>query len=570
MMTATPSESTIVGSRALITARRWSIPEAVNRHPARHAKSSTTWRARGRVSARHAKSSASWRAPLRVLMVTSMCLVSVTAAAIGLTAPAGASARAHLHVRPNHHASSAVAKQSVKKHKTKKAKAPGATSAGAVVRTSGKLVGIANFQVGDDYTQNSHLPADVGGNAKAIASAKSLLTSMDTFQNVALMGWGSADPEPSPGVYNLASLDSEVDVMGATVPASQRMITLCSAPGWMKVGGAGEEWNMEAAVAPSHFQDFAKLAALVSERYDGKHRGANGQLLPKVDYFDVWNEMKGFWNTSANTWDYQDYTTMYNDVYRAIKAVRPDALIGGPYAPVGASTAATTSHPSSVRGTFGVVDQRALNILAYWLQHKVGSQFVSMDGGPAVTDESGFASGGYFSAVVKWFRGLSNTTYPGSKTLPIMWAEFYPGLDSTTGLALGQQAVAIDTSNIMQAGTAGVSHMLLWEMEGGKSSTGLYAGESVWTDTADAGGGRPTALYVALHDLHSAFPPGTAVYATAVAGPVTALANKSGVMLVSHSPGAMTVAVNQTRVRMAPYGVTVVGSAKKAKRSGKH
>jgi hypothetical protein len=551
-MTTAPSESDNVGRRELIAARPWTIPEAVKGHPARHAKSSPR-------SSRHA--------PRRVAVIVSVCVLSVMAAAIGLTTPAGAAARAHHHARLDHATSAAAKQHAAKKHKVKKSKAPAATTAGAVVKTSSKLVGIANFQVGDDYTQNSHLPADVGGNPKAVASAKSLLTSMDTFQNVALMGWGSDDPEPSPGVYNLASLDSEVDVMGATVPASQRMITLCSAPGWMKVGGVSQEWNMEAAVAPSHFQDFAKLAALVSERYDGKHRNANGQLLPKVDYFDVWNEMKGFWNSSANTWDYQNYTTMYNDVYRAIKAVRPDALIGGPYAPVGASTAATTSHPSSVRGTFGVVDQRALNVLAYWLQHKVGGQFVSMDGGPAVTDENGFASGGYFSAVVKWLRGLSNTTYPGAKTLPLMWAEFYPGLDSTTGLALGQHAVAIDMSNIMQAGNAGVSHMLLWEMEGGPSSTGLFAGESVWTDTADAGGGRPTSLYVALHDLHSAFPPGTAVYATAAAGPVSALANKSGVLLVSHSPGAMTVAVNQTRVRMAPYGVTVVRSAKK---SAKH
>jgi hypothetical protein len=429
--------------------------------------------------------------------------------------------------------------------------------------TSSRRVGIANFQVGDDYTQTSHLPADAGGNAKAVASAERLLTSMDTFQNAALMGWGSDDPEPSPGHYDFASLDSEVDVMGATVPASQRMITLCSAPGWMKVGGASQEWNMEAAVAPAHFQDFANLAALVAERYDGEHRGANGQLLPKVDYFDVWNEMKGFWNTAANTWDYQGYTTMYNDVYRAIKAVRPDALIGGPYAPLGAGTAATTSHPSAVKGYFGVVDQRALNVVAYWLQHKVGAQFVSVDGGPAVTDETGFASGQYFSAVVRWLRGLSNTTYPGARTLPIIWAEFYPGLDSTSGLALGQQAVAIDLSNIIQAGTAGVSHMLLWEMEGGSSTSGLFAGESVWTDTAKSGGGQPTALYVALHDLHAAFPPGTVVYSAALAGPITALASRNYVLLVSHSPAAMTVDVNKTRVHLPPFGVTDVYSGKK-------
>ena len=70
-------------------------------------------------------------------------------------------------------------------------------------------MGTSNFQVGDDFTQTSHLPAGSGGNPKAVASAKKLLSSMDTFQNVALMGWGSADPEPSPGVYTLSSLDAK-------------------------------------------------------------------------------------------------------------------------------------------------------------------------------------------------------------------------------------------------------------------------------------------------------------------------------------------------------------------------
>ena len=165
---------------------------------------------------------------------------------------------------------------------------------GATVTTTTTLIGYANFQVGYDYTQKSHLPSDAGEDPAAVASAKNLLTSMDTFQNVALMGWGSDDPEPSPGVFSWDSLDSGVEVMGSTVPVSQRMITLATAPGWMKVGGASQEWNMEAAVDPSHFADFANLAADVAQRYDGSHIGSNGQPLPKVDYFDVWNELKGF------------------------------------------------------------------------------------------------------------------------------------------------------------------------------------------------------------------------------------------------------------------------------------
>ena len=46
--------------------------------------------------------------------------------------------------------------------------------------------------------------------------------------------------------------------------------------------------------------------------------------------------MKGFWDTGRNSWNAQAYTTLYNDVYAAIKAVRPDAEVGGPYAPLDA------------------------------------------------------------------------------------------------------------------------------------------------------------------------------------------------------------------------------------------
>lgn len=431
------------------------------------------------------------------------------------------------------------------------------TAAEATVTTSGDIAGTVDFQVGDDYTQTSHLFSGTGGNPKAVSSATRLLTSLDTFQDTALMGWGEGDPEPSPGRYEWSSLDARVELMGHTVPPSQRMITLCSAPGWMKVGGESQEWNMNAAVAPAYFSAFADLAAQVAERYDGTHRAANGTLLPQVDYFNVWNSMKGFWDTSTGAWNSQAYTTMYNDVYRAIKAVRPDAQIGGPYAPVGAS-AYSTSAPSPVEGAYGVVDPRALDVITYWLQHKVGSQFVSLEGGPAVTDADGFSSGQYFVDVANWLRGLNNTTYPGATTLPLMWTEFYPGLESVTGKAKGQEAVAIDMSNVIQAGLAGVNGMFIWEMEGNASGRSPFTGESVWTDTATAGGGKPTTLYTDLSELHHLFPPGATVYRTATSGPITTLAAAHSVLVVSHSASPLTVDVNQLRLQMKPYAVMVV------------
>ena len=249
---------------------------------------------------------------------------------------------------------------------------------------------------------------------------------------------------------------------------------------------------------------------------------------------------------------------MYNDVYRAIKAVRPDALIGGHYATVGAGTAAGTADPSSLQGGFGVVDQRALDVLTYWLQNKVGAQFLSLAGGPAATAENPFASDQYFAAVDDWVRGLNSQTYPGSSTLPIMWAEFYPGLASTTGVARGNKAVAVDVSSAIEAGVTGANYLLLWEMEGAAGGASPTTGVGVWTDTTGAQGGAPTDLYVALSDLHRYFPPGAPLYFAFDSGPICALVTSHAVMLVSQSSRPMTASVDQTPVHLSPYQVDVV------------
>ncbi|HTZ09489.1 MAG TPA: hypothetical protein VMB72_10470, partial [Acidimicrobiales bacterium] len=505
---------------------------AARRHAARHV---------ARRTARHTAAGRGWWRSLALVVLAGLVLVPVVLVAMRPTSAGALSAR-------DRHGAGAAHLRRAKKH-------TGGTGVRSVVKTSDHVVGITGFQVGYDYTQYSHLPAGAGGNPAAVASAERLLRAMDTVQNVALMGWGAGDPEPSPGTYAWTSLDDRVEVMGSTVPATQRMITLCTAPGWMKVGGKTQEWNMDDAVAAADDENFAALAAKVAQRYDGTHRAANGTLLPKVDDFDVWNEMKGYWDSATDDWNAAGYTTMYNDVYRAIKAVRPDALVGGPYAPLGAETAQDASGPSPVEGAFGVVDPRALDVVAYWLQHKAGAQFMSMDGGPAVTDETGFASGQYFAAVAHWVRSLDPLVYPGAGTLPIVWAEFYPGLDATTGVATGEEAVAVDLASIIRAGTAGIDDMMIWEMEGTASGASSSTGEGVWTDTAAAGGGKPTWLAVALEELHAAFPPGTRLYGSTVAGPVDVLTGGTRALLVSESPVAQTVVLDKVKVSLGPYGV---------------
>ena len=126
------------------------------------------------------------------------------------------------------------------------------------------------------------------------------------IQNVFIYGWGTGDPEPSEGQYDWSSLDARVKDIQSS--GSQVMISLCCAPDWMKASD-----DINAAPLPYYYPAFAQLAAQVAARYQ------------EVKLFQVWNELKGFEGA------YHAYTTLYNDVYEAVKAVRPDARLGGPY-----------------------------------------------------------------------------------------------------------------------------------------------------------------------------------------------------------------------------------------------
>ena len=132
------------------------------------------------------------------------------------------------------------------------------------------------------------------------------------WQNHHLMGFGTLNPEPAPGAYDWESLDRRMRLTDET--GGRVTLTLCCAPDWMKGGAPGTtDWTrLEDDPLPEHFADFAALAAAAVQRY------------PQVERVLVWNELKGFYRTDLNRWDQEGYTALYNAVYRAVKAVRPD------------------------------------------------------------------------------------------------------------------------------------------------------------------------------------------------------------------------------------------------------
>lgn len=315
------------------------------------------------------------------------------------------------------------------------------------------------------------------GDATAVAAGEQLLAAHPgTFQNIHVMGWGSTNPEPSPGSFVWSDLDRRLAQVQRT--GGTPVVTLCCAPDWMKGGAPGvTDWSLlEKAPLVEHFRDYAELARQVALRY------------PQVQYFQVWNEMKGFHDAARNRWRYEDYTILYNLVYDAVKSANPTAKIGGPYVVMRTWAPGKASHPSTLSGPWGVVDQRALDVVTYWLANAHGADFIAVDGGTA-------ANGTYLvppSEGVEKFAAI-NTWLRARTSLPIWWSELYPVSYDDTSTPVAERTLAW-TRALDRIAETGGSVALLWQPD--SRTGGAWLG--LWTDTSVAAGGQRTAVCSAI------------------------------------------------------------------------
>ena len=409
--------------------------------------------------------------------------------------------------------------------------------------------GVSQFSTGTTHTQYS---ADSWNNTTAVASARQLLSGSTSFQNQHIMGWGALNPWPDssitdPAKWNWESLDGRINLIRQTggIP----IITLCCSPDWMKGGVNGQtDWSkLEVAPLPEHEADFANLAKQVALRY------------PDVKYFQVWNELKGMWDSGQNRWDYERYTRLYNLVYDAIKSVRTDANIGGPYVVMDSWSNASQSNPSTVSGPYGVLDQRPMDVIKYWLQNKHGADFITVDGGPRpkdgnwVTDE--FTAGQYFTDTVSWIRSLDNTAYPGAKTLPIWWAEWYAN-SPNSGVDINHDT-AVMASDLIYTIKSGASLPLILEPQG--DANGFSYPVGIWTDTRITGGGQATPFYNVQKYFHDYFPLGTQFYkVSSPSNDIGVLASKLKTLLVNRKSNLQTVVVNGVTFTLGAYQVIII------------
>lgn len=359
-----------------------------------------------------------------------------------------------------------------------------------------------DFSVEGPYT-NSDSPI------QALSSARKVMSSIPgMLEDTAIMDWGLPDPEPSPGVYNLSALAARIRLIRST--GGTPVITLCAAPDWMKAGS-----GPDVPPTPSNYQAFALLAAKIA------------QAFPQVKYFVVWNEFKGFWSPADHKYKIGLYTEMYNDVYTAIKRVRPDALVGGPYAPTQPyanprfGTVSSTPH-----GAWGFLDQGVLYAIDYWLANKAGADFIAVDGpdypasGP-ITDP--LTATNKYTAVDLWLRQRTS--------LPIWWME--SRLEPSGSNWSASRAAAIRIATLTQLASSGARAGMQWQPQQGQS----WPDKGLWTATSSPGGGQPTVLARLL-------PPVLAV----LRYPTTVVSGQPPGILVARSLGG-TVAINTTTTK---------------------
>ena len=367
-------------------------------------------------------------------------------------------------------------------------------------------------------------------------------------QNQHIMGWGADNPEPVKGRYDFEDLDRRVDFIRAS--GSTPTLTLCCAPDWMKGGEAGvgnTDWSqasLETAPDPAHFKDYAALAATVAKRY------------PDVRHFIVWNEFKGFWNNAKARWDYEGYTELYNLVYKALKKVNPDIMVGGPYLVMDSVDPRSSDASATFKGPWGAMDQRILDAFDYWNQHKAGADFVVVDGSSYSNDDellpNEFAATDKFTAVSRWVRQQTGN-------LPLWWAEYYvepaDSRDEREGWSENRR-VAVQAAGMIALARGGTTSAFYWNPENEK---GTDCAGCLWTPTSGSGGGRTLPMFDLVSRFGKAFAPGSRYEDVSVAADdvpnVRVLATDRTVLVVNTLNRRISADIDGKRFDMQAYEV---------------
>jgi len=445
-----------------------------------------------------------------------------------------------------------------------------------IVVDNTQVVTTSKFQWGQSIIDGSF-----GGwnPANSLNNAIGLLKGSPSYVNLQIMAWGAGDPwadSSKVDPYDYAYLDRIIGI--ANNADCTPVLTLCEAPWWMKgqlnadgsttLLTAADEWKdiaYNSRILDNKMNKWLHLVRRIAERY---------MVSPyNVRYFQVWNELKGYYNPKTNNSDYNSsageplgynakhgYTYMYNKVYDLIKIVAAEqgidpamVCVGGPY-PVMMSenSSAVMSHPSNISGAWGVMDKRSLDALSYWLNNKNGGEFISLDGGnehkSTTSLVNSFEMCDKYKAVNDWVRAQTQ-----GKSIPIWWSEMYVHLNGLANTEAVYNALGAYSSLKMIVSDASVA--LLWG-----NYEGNYCMPPLWTKTDINNGGTPYKWYYTTKIINSDFGPGSTICkSSSSSSDVAVIATDSKAMVINKTDLSQPIILNGSVLSsLTPYEVRFI------------
>ena len=397
------------------------------------------------------------------------------------------------------------------------------------------------------------------GNSQANQQARQLLQSVSSIYNVHIMGWGSRNPWPAKDeTFDFQSIQDRVNLTKSL--GGEPWITFCTAPGWMK--GTGD-WQMERAPLPEFEDDFAYLCGEIAKAF------------PDVKVFQIWNEFKGMW--SSGRIDHVRYTRLYNKVYTAVKAVRPDAVIGGFYAVLeGDGTHVTFGNlVGNEKHTSVPIISDERTAITYFLNNAIGVDLFLVDRSNVDYHNDGYwmypdrfrPTRDQAMQLTKYFQ-IATGEVAKMTELPIVWSEYYGTYGNSNAAEympinsayIGAHYASIIYNMIMGAGGREI-YALLWLEKENDIRHALF------TDTDKPGGGQPTPHYHAMKKLIDNFPKGTMLYTADIKvqgieknkinDSLEALVSDKAALLINKTNTNLNVTVNGTTYKLTPYAVEV-------------
>ncbi len=432
----------------------------------------------------------------------------------------------------------------------------------------------SKLKVGVTHTQDS---LNSSGDQTAISNARSLLTSLAIYQNQHIIGFGANNLWDDPSntdttTWNWSALDGRMQNIRDT--GSIPIITLCCAPTWMVdslwtpglYNGSNTDWGqINKAPLDAYEQNFTDMIVDIVNRYNGSTVGSDNKVFPKVEYFQVWNEFKGLWNTSTNSWNTTKYNRMYGSIYDAIKAIRPEAKIGGPYVRF-----SKYLYPSSIKrstvtdASYGTVDKRDLNAVDDWLNWLVANKntdgsykadFIAIDSNITTKDITDGTFPSDIFAATKLYTDLNNWLNSEMQavlgtTLPIWWSEDYVGKVNGDPVLITPESLqpAALATMLYRHATSGTSVSLRWGPEEQVSSIGTLQGnkQNLYSSTTVSGGGQPYTNYTVYSYFRNYFADGTELYNSTfsqAADHFFVLSSDEKTLLINDASNSMTVTV---------------------------